>query len=188
MHNNNESLAERSVPKKIRKRATVLTVALLLLPLGCAPRPVVVPYLGTPDAVAQAMLKLAHVGPEDVVYDLGSGDGRIVIMAAREFGARGVGVEIDARLVAKARTSAQKAGVADRVTFIEGDIFRTDVRPASVVVLYLGDEFNRRLRPKLRADLKPSARVVSHQFRMGDWPPDAERRVDENMLYLWRIP
>lgn len=176
-------------------RSIALPVVALFLSFGCAPRPIVVPHLGTPDTVAHAMLKLAQVGPDDVVYDLGSGDGRIVIMAARDFGARAIGVEIDSSLVAKARAQAQEAGVADRVTFIEGDIFLTDIQPASVVVLYLGDEFNLRLRPRLRADLKPGSRVVSHRFRMGDWPPDAEQVIEASgidfegsRIYLWRIP
>jgi cyclopropane fatty-acyl-phospholipid synthase-like methyltransferase len=167
--------------------APFLAIALLVFPLACTNRPVVVPFLGTPDAVARAMLELAVVGPNDVVYDLGAGDGRMVIMAAKEFGARGVGIDIDGRLISRAKDAALAAGVEDRVTFIEGDIFQADIESATVVLLYLGEAFNARLRPALQAQLKSGARVVSHQFTMGDWKPDAERRIEDSTVYLWRI-
>jgi len=144
-------------------------------------------YHGTPPWVARAMLQLAEVGPEDVVYDLGSGDGRIVIMAAKEFGARGVGYEINPELIEKARAQARAARVEDRVQFVQSDLFAADLRPATVVTLYLFDSLNLRLRPKLQAELAPGSRVVSHRFDMGDWKPDAERRIDESVLYLWKI-
>ena len=162
---------------------------LLLLPLACdsAPR-VEARYQPSPVPVVRAMLELAEVGPRDVVYDLGSGDGRIVIMAAREFGARGVGIDLNPELVALARANARAAGVEDRATFVEGDIFAADVRPATVVTLFLLDTVNLKLRPKLLAELKPGTRVVSHYWDMGDWKPDAQRRIGDRMIYLWRIP
>ena len=141
-------------------------------------------------AVVRAMLELAAVGPEDVVYDLGSGDGRIVITAAREFGARGVGIEIDPKLVERARQNAVTAGVADRLEFRVGDMYQADVRPATVVTLFLHPEPNLKLRPKLRANLRPGSRVVSYIWNMGDdWPPDDTRQVNRRRnIFLWRLP
>lgn len=168
-------------------RLTLAIVSLLLL-LGCNPESrIMATYLGTPEPVARAMLRLAEVGPNDVVYDLGSGDGRIVILAAKEFGARGVGYDIDPELIERARANARAAGVEDRVRFVQGDLFQADLRPATVVTLYLFDTLNMRLRPKLQTELAPGSRVVSHKFGMGDWKPDAEQHVDESVLYLWRI-
>jgi cyclopropane fatty-acyl-phospholipid synthase-like methyltransferase len=141
--------------------------------------------------VVTAMLEAARVGPADVVYDLGCGDGRIVIAAAARHGARGVGVDLDAALIREAQANARRAGVTDRVTFLVQDLFDTDVSAASVVALYLSPEVNRRLRPKLRRELRPGARVVSHDFDMGDWLPD--RTIDVPALprvrriYLWHI-
>ena len=135
------------------------------------------------------MLELAAVGPRDVVYDLGSGDGRIPITAAKEFGARGVGVEIDPKLVVRAEANARDAGVADRVEFKAGDMYGADVTAATVVTLFLHPEPNLKLRPKLRSDLKPGARVVSYIWDMGDWAADEVRRVDRRRrIFLWRIP
>ena len=145
-------------------------------------------FVPTPDEVVDAMLRLAEVGPDDIVYDLGSGDGRIPIAAARRFGARGVGIDLDPKLVAQASRSAQDAGVADRVKFIEADIFEADIANATVVTLYLLTSINERLRPKLLKELRPGTRVVSHQFRMGDWQPDREAVVDYRPLFLWRVP
>ena len=145
-------------------------------------------FVPTPDDVVEAMLRLAEVDKNDVVYDLGSGDGRIPIMAARRFGARGVGIDLDPKLVAQATRNAQEAGVGDRVRFIEGDIFEADISPASVVTLYLLTSINERLRPKLLKDLRSGTRIVSHQFRMGDWQPDREIVVDFRPLFLWRVP
>lgn len=144
-------------------------------------------YTPTRHAVADAMLELAGVTRDDVVYDLGSGDGRIVIIAAQKYGARGVGVEIDPKLVALARQNARDAEVADRVSFVEGDLFTTDISPASVVTLYLSGSINRRLEPKLKRELRPNARIVSHQFLIGDWPPDKTLRPDFSDLFLWTI-
>ena len=145
-------------------------------------------FVPTPPEIVDAMLDLAGVTANDVVYDLGSGDGRIVIAAARRFGARGVGIELDPRLVAEARQIAQGVGVANRVTFIEADIFDTNISGATVVTLYLLTSVNERLRPKLTRELRPGARIVSHQFGMGDWKPDRELVLDGRPLFLWRIP
>jgi SAM-dependent methyltransferase len=145
-------------------------------------------FVPTPDDVVEAMLQLADVGQNDVVYDLGSGDGRIPITAARRFGARGVGIDLDPRLVAQATRNAQETGVADRVRFVEGDIFEADISPATVVTLYLLTSINERLRPKLLKELRPGARIVSHQFRMGDWNPDREIVIAFRPLFLWRVP
>jgi predicted RNA methylase len=134
------------------------------------------------------MLELAGVTRDDVVYDLGSGDGRIVIAAARTYGARGVGIDLDPRLVAEARRSAARAGVADRVTFVEGGIFHADISNATVVTLFLLTSLNERLRPKLQAELRPGTRIVSHAFRMGDWTPEREIVVDDRAMFLWRVP
>jgi len=139
------------------------------------------------------MLRLARVGPADTVYDLGSGDRRLVIAAVRDFGARAaIGVEIDPALVARSREYARRAGVADRVTFLQQDFFRADVAPASVVTLYLTREINIRLAPKLQAELRPGTRVVSFDFDMGDWEPGAMIRVDVSgrttPVYLWVVP
>lgn len=152
-----------------------------------------VPFLATERRVARRMLELAGVTSEDVVYDLGSGDGRIPIIAAKEFGARGNGIEIDPELVAKSRERARGASVADRVEFRQKDLFNADVRDATVVTLYLWPEINVKLRPKLLRQLDPGDRIVSHDFRMGDWEPD--RTVDAGKdktgratLYLWTVP
>src|SRR5262245_16138307 len=144
-------------------------------------------YVPTSNGVANAMLKLAQVTPNDVVYDLGSGDGRIVILAAKKYGARGVGVELDAELIKEATKNAMKAGVADRVTFRQGDLFKTDLSDASVVTLYLSNSINMRLRSVLQQQLKPGSRVVSHRFEMGDWKPDATVRLEGTSVHLWTI-
>jgi SAM-dependent methyltransferase len=130
-----------------------------------------VPFVVTPDNVTLAMLELARVGPNDYVIDLGSGDGRIVIVAAQRFGARGLGVEIVPELVKKSRESANNAGVAKRAEFLEQDLFKTDLSPATVVTLYLLPDVNLQLRPSILA-LRPGTRVVSHDWDMGDWKPD----------------
>jgi SAM-dependent methyltransferase len=149
-------------------------------------------FVPTPPDVGVEMLKLAGVTSNDLVYDLGSGDGRLVIAAAQLFGARGVGVELDAKLVQDSREAAAKAGVADRVTFIWGDLFQVDLRPATVVTLYLTADMNLRLRPRLLAELKPGTPVVSHAFDMGEWTPDRSVRVyspdGARLLNLWIIP
>ncbi|MBW8868973.1 MAG: class I SAM-dependent methyltransferase [Acidobacteria bacterium] len=145
-------------------------------------------FAATPQPVADAMLKLAHVTPADVVYDLGSGDGRIVILAAQKYGARGVGIEIVHELVERSRLIAKEGEVADRVTFIEGNVFDADLSQATVVTLWMTASFNARLEPKLRRELKPGTRIVAHQFPIGDWPPEQTARVDGEEIFLWTIP
>jgi len=146
----------------------------------------------TPDAVGLEMLRLARVTADDVVYDLGSGDGRLVIEAARVFGARGVGVEIEPQLVQQSRENALKAGVAERARFLWQDLFETDLRGVTVVTLYLRADVNLKLRPKLLRELRPGTRVVSHDFGMADWEPDRTVRVRgpdrEHRVLLWTVP
>jgi len=148
-------------------------------------------YEPTSMEVVQAMLRLADTTAADVVYDLGCGDGRIVIMAASRFGARGVCVDIDAERIAEARANARAAGVADRIRFLNEDLLATDLGGATVVTLYLSNELNLALRPKLARELKPGARVVSHWHAMGDWKPQRSIAVQsewgERYLYLWTI-
>jgi ribosomal protein L11 methylase PrmA len=136
---------------------------------------------------------MAKVGKNDVVYDLGSGDGRIVITAVRRYGAaRGVGIDIDPERIAEARENAQKAGVADRVRFIQGDLFQADLREATVVTMYLLQDVNLKLRPKLLSELRPGTRIVSHNYHMGDWEPKEKATVPvdgiDHTVYLWVIP
>lgn len=146
-------------------------------------------FAPTRHVVADAMLRLAGVGPDDVVYDLGSGDGRIVVLAAQKYGARGVGIEIDPRLVRIARDVAREGEVGDRVSFVEGDLFATDLSPATVVTLYLSPGVNRDLEPKLRRELRPGARIVSHQFPIGHWSPERTQRAEDGTdLFLWTVP
>jgi len=146
------------------------------------------PYVTTPDKVVRAMLKLAGVKSSDTVYDLGCGDGRIVIQAAKQYGARGVGIDIDPKRIEEARAKAVKAGVGPQVRFEVNDIFDADIHSATVVTLYLLPDINVRLRPKLLKDLKPGVRVISHAFLMGNWKPDKQQTVDGNDIYLWTIP
>ena len=147
-----------------------------------------VPYVPTPQRVVDAMLDLAKVGKNDVLYDLGCGDGRIVITAAKERGARGVGIDLNPVRIGEAKENAKKAGVEDRVTFQEGDLFAADVSPATVVTLYLLPDVNRRLRPRLWQQLKVGTRVVSHDFDMGpEWPPQKTLEVGGKTVYLWTI-
>jgi len=150
--------------------------------------PPYVPYVATPEAVVDEMLELARVDSADVVYDLGSGDGRIVIAAAKRFGARGVGIEIDPERVREARENAREAGVEDRVQFIEGDFFTADIREATVVTLYLLPEVNRALLPKLLAELRPGTRIVSHNYDFGDWTPEKTLGASRGTIYYWRVP
>ncbi len=156
-----------------------------------------VPFITSPDNVTLEMLRLANVGPGDHVIDLGSGDGRIVILAARRFGATGLGVEIDPRLVRESQRNASEAGVASRVQFREQDLFQTDLSPASVITMYLLPEVNLQLRPSVLA-LKPGTRIVSHDWDMGDWKPDVTTVVpvpDKQVgldkfsrVHLWVVP
>jgi SAM-dependent methyltransferase len=136
------------------------------------------PYVPTPWVIVDEMLKLAEIRGSDVVYDLGSGDGRLVIMSAKRYGARGVGVELDSQLVETARIGAKDEGVADRVKFVQGDLFEAEIKEASVVMLYLLPGFVTRLVPKLRADLRPGTRIVSHDYPLVPWRPDKELSMD----------
>ena len=170
-------------------------LALLLLLLGAAigqawsqsPR-LDVPFVPTPQPVVDRMLELAKVKPDDMIYDLGSGDGRIVITAAKRYGARGIGIDLDPQRVSEARANAREAGVDGKVQFVNGDLFKTDLSKASVVTLYLLNSVNRDLRPQLWKQLKVGTRVVSHAFDMGDeWPPERTEKVDGRTIYYWTI-
>lgn len=147
-----------------------------------------VPYVPTRQNVVEAMLNLAKVTKDDVVYDLGCGDGRIVITSAKLYGTTGVGVDIDPERIKEANENAKTENVTEKVTFIEGDLFKQDFSKATVVTLYLLPEVNERLRPILLKQLKPGTRIVSHAFRMGNWKPEQEITVDNTMLYLWTVP
>jgi predicted RNA methylase len=148
-----------------------------------------VAFAPTAPVVVDAMLALARVNANDVVYDLGSGDGRIVIMAAKKYGARGVGVELDPKLVSLSRQAALESGVADKVTFIEGDLFTQDISQATVVTMYLWPGVNKRLEMKLRRELRPGSRIVSSAFGIGNWRPDETRHApDGSTLLLWTVP
>lgn len=157
-------------------------------PITSATREPDVVYVPTPQPVVDAMLNMADVGPGDVLYDLGSGDGRIPVTAAKRFGIRAVGIDINPDRVAEARANAEEAGVADKVTFIQGDLFEEDFSDATVVTLYLLESLNLKLRPRLLNELKPGTRVVSHAFSMGDWPAEQMQEIDNNTIYMWTIP
>lgn len=181
--------------------ATAATLGLSLAATSHGATPVQpmeeVPFIVTPDNVTLAMLEIARVGPQDTMIDLGSGDGRIVITAARRFGARGLGVEIVPDLVQRSRENAIKAGVADRAEFREQDLFKTDLSPYSVITMYLLQEVNLALRPLL-LKLKPGTRLVSHDWHMGDWQPDRTLTLDVpdkpvgrdklSRVHLWVVP
>jgi APA family basic amino acid/polyamine antiporter len=147
-----------------------------------------VPFVATREDVVDEMLRMAAVTKDDLVYDLGCGDGRIVITAAKQFGAKGVGVDINPLRIEESNRNARTAGVSDRVKFIEGDLFDADLSKATVVTLYLLPSVNLRLRPKLERELKPGARVVSHNYNMGDWEPSKQTQIGEHTVYLWVIP
>jgi hypothetical protein len=184
---------------KVRRGWPALVVAAMFAGAAAAQNLVEeVPFVPTPQAVVEAMLKLAQVRPGDFLIDLGSGDGRIVITAARQFSAEGLGIEYDNTLIARATEAAEQAGVADRVSFIKQDLFETDLSQATVLTLYLLPEVNLSLRPRILEQLRPGARVVSHDWDMGDWPPDSKVEVDapgkevgarqKSTLYLWIVP
>jgi SAM-dependent methyltransferase len=148
-----------------------------------------VPYVPTRPEVMEVMLSLAEIGPKDVVYDLGCGDGRLVIAACKRFGARGLGADLDSNLVARAQAEAQWQGVADRARFVTEDLFELDLAPASVVMLYLSVEINIKLRPKFLQQLSPGARIVSNRFDMADvWPPLRTVQAGDTPVHLWRVP
>ena len=149
-------------------------------------------YVPTPQRLVDVMLLMAEVKKDDLLYDLGSGDGRLVITAARRYGARGIGIEIDPRLIAEAKRNARAAKVEDKVDFRQQDLFTSDFEDANVITLYLLDELNERLRPQIFAQVKPGTRIVSHAFRMGDWEPDAERLLKVRGIsysaFFWVVP
>ena len=147
-----------------------------------------VSFIPTPRKVVREMLKLANVQPSDVVYDLGCGDGRVVITAAKEFGAGGVGIDIDSDRIRQSGRNARKAGVAHRVSFRTEDLFQADISEATVVALYLLQTLNYRLRPKLLRELEPGTRIVSYTFDIPDWPPEKQIEMDEGTIYLWTVP
>jgi len=185
-HEDRES-ALSSLPMKLLRLA--VAIAILVAPLTAQKRLRApdVKYVPSPQSVVDAMLELAHVTAADIVYDLGSGDGRIPIRAAQRYGARAVGVELEPRLVAEASDNAKRAGVAGRVWFVNQDLFETDFSDATVVTLFLMPRLNQQLIPKLKA-LRPGARVVSHMWDMGpDWPPEQTQDVSGLMIYLWTI-
>ena len=172
-------------------RALSVAAALLVLcglPASAADREPDVIYVPTPQGVVEDMLRLADVKKGDVLYDLGSGDGRIPVTAARKYGVRAIGIDIDAQRIREANRNAQQGGVAKLVTFRQQDLFETDLRKATVVTLYLLPDLNLKLRPRLLAQLKPGTRIVSHQFDMGDWQPDKTLQTGGATVYLWIVP
>lgn len=152
-----------------------------------------VPYVPTHQMIVDEMLRMAEVKGDDVLYDLGSGDGRIPITAAKQFGTRGVGIDLNPVRVTEANQNAREAGVTDKVRFVEGDIFKSDFREASVVTLYLLPAINLQLKPQLMEQLKPGTRVVSHNYDMGNWQPEQTKTITtpdgvDHFIYFWRIP
>ncbi|MEA5570034.1 SAM-dependent methyltransferase [Calothrix sp. UHCC 0171] len=145
-------------------------------------------YVPTPQEVVDKMLEVAKVGKNDILYDLGSGDGRIPITAAKKFGTQGVGIDIDPERIKEANANAAKEGVTDKVKFLQQDLFKTDFSKATVVTLYLLPELNVRLRSQLFEQLKPGTRIVSHAFDMGDWKPEKTLNVNGKTVYYWTIP
>jgi SAM-dependent methyltransferase len=149
-------------------------------------------FVPTPEDAIDAMLKLAALTPDDQVYDLGCGDGRLLIRAAQEYGVTGTGIDIDGDLLTAAETAAQAAGVDQKLTFLRGNLFEADIRKATVVFLYLLPHLNLKLRPRLLHQLRPGARIISHQFDMGDWAPNLTLKLEpseeDSVLYLWHIP
>jgi tRNA G37 N-methylase Trm5 len=179
----------------IRSFVMVATMVVASIPAGAvaiaqeapARRPDVI-YVPTPEAVVEAMLQVANVGKDDIVYDLGCGDGRIPVTAAKKYGARGIGIDIDPQRIAEANENVKKNNVGDRVKIVQGDLFQQDLSQATVVTLYLLPSLNVKLMPKLMKELKPGTRVVSHAFDMGDWKPEKEIDVEGRKVYYWTIP
>lgn len=180
----------QTVPlRHLSRLAALLCVAALAASPATAQTPRLdVPYVPTPQPVVERMLELAKVTKDDLLYDLGSGDGRIVITAADKYGARGVGIDLNPERIAEAKANAKKAGVEGRVEFRQGDLFKTDLSQATVVTLYLLTSVNYKLRPQLWEQLKVGTRVVSHAFDMGEeWPPEHTEQVDGSTIYYWTI-
>ena len=165
-----------------------LAVAFPALSQGNGPRTPDVIFVPTPQEVVEDMLRLADVRKGDILYDLGSGDGRIAVTAAKKYGVRATGIDIDPERVREANENAKKSGVEKLVTFRNEDLFKANFRDASVITLYLLPELNVKLRPRLWAELKPSTRIVSHQFDMGDWPPEKKLESNGRVVYFWTIP
>jgi precorrin-6B methylase 2 len=157
-------------------------------PAEAAERTPEVVYVPTPPQVVDAMLEMAQVRDGDVLYDLGSGDGRIPIAAAKKFKVRAVGIDIDPQRINEARANAKAAGVTGEVTFRQEDLFQADFSDATVVTLYLLESLNQKLRPRLLKELKPGTRIVSHAFSMGDWAPEKTANINGSMIYLWTVP
>ncbi|MEI2415777.1 methyltransferase domain-containing protein [Orrella sp. JC864] len=176
-------------PVRAAARLAAAALALAAAPALAQFQTLDVPYVPTPEAVVQAMLRLADVRPDDYVIDLGSGDGRIAIAAVRDRQARGaLGVDIDPDRVAEARANARNAGVADKVQFRQQDLFKTDFSQATVLTMYLLPDVNLKLRPVILDKLPAGTRVVSHAFTMAEWEPDATEEVDGRRVYLWIVP
>ena len=177
-------------PQQVRVLTLFVVLAIVGVWLGgyAQTRGPDVQYVPTPENVVDEMLRLTGVTKDDVVYDLGCGDGRIVVTAASRFGARGVGIDIDPTRIQEAQTNARAAKVTDRVRFVNGDLFAADLHEATVVTLYLLPSLNIKLRPKLWRELKPGTRVVSHDFDMGEWTPEDRVQVMNRTIYFWTIP
>lgn len=183
----------RTVSRTLRWRLLVATAMLAVTACQSGSRlefgkGLDVPYVETPPNVVRAMLRSAHVGSRDVVLDLGCGDGRIVVAAAKEFGARGVGYDIDPRRVAEARKNASRAGVADRAQFAQKDLFDARIAEASVVTVFLLPAVLDKLRPRFLRELAPGTRIVSHSFPIRDWTPDQKLSAEGRTLYLYTVP
>jgi ribosomal protein L11 methylase PrmA len=179
----------------IRVFSVLLAMLMALTPAASAQatqeaptrRPDVI-YVPTPEEVVEAMLQVANVTKNDIVYDLGCGDGRIPVTAAKKYGARAVGIDIDPQRIKEANENVQKNNVGNLVKIVQGDLFETDLSPATVVTLYLLPSLNQKLMPKLMKELKPGTRIVSHAFDMGDWKPEKELDVNGRKVYYWTIP
>jgi ribosomal protein L11 methylase PrmA len=185
-------MTRRRLPFPVLAASLVATICTALSAQVAEQSPSLAPYVPTPQDVVDRMLTLAEVGPNDVVYDLGCGDGRIVITAAQKFGATGVGIDIDPDRIQESQANAKAAGVEGKVTFKQQDAMTVDVSPATVVTLYLLSSSNLKLRPILTKQLKPGARIVSHAFTMGDWQPlktdsFTDAQGTQRTLYLWKI-
>ena len=195
------ALVERRMAEGLRTILWAIVLAGSVAGISCGEQPTLGPssprapdvhYEPTPPDVVEVMLRLADVKPGDVIYDLGCGDGRIVIRAVREFGASGVCVDIDPQRIVESRENARAAGAADHIRFLNQDLLATDVSEATVIMLFLSPALNLKARPKLLRELKPGARIVSHWHDMGDWKPQKTVRVKSNgrerPVYLWTIP
>ena len=195
------ALVERRMAEGLRTILWAIVLAGSVAGISCGEQPTLGPssprapdvhYEPTPPDVVEVMLRLADVKPGDMIYDLGCGDGRIVIRAVREFGASGVCVDIDPQRIVESRENARAAGVADHIRFLNQDLLATDVSEATVIMLFLSPALNLKARPKLLRELKPGARIVSHWHDMGDWKPQKTVRVQSNgrerPVYLWTIP